>query len=153
MKIWLQRKGSALVPYHSEDHDLVAKLPSEPFMVTYTRVRSPRHHRKYMKFISVVFDNLPESIEYYVDEKTGLMTKRWPDVNSFRKMMECYSGHYTETISLKGERHIQPKSIRYEELDETEFIELHDKVKAFISTRIIPEMDVDVYERELSEFI
>jgi len=142
MKCWTFKQKGKLYPATSEDKEAFDKLPvGEPFMISYTKVRNPRHHRKYFAFLNVVFQNLPEKFE-----------SNWPDFDSFRKGIQMYAGYFTETVSLKGERLLIPKSIKYEELDEMAFSELHNKVKTFIGTHILPEMDVDIVEKSIEQF-
>ena len=142
MKLWVYKLQTKLVPATSGDKDKFAKMPNaEPFMVSYVKVRNPLHHRKYFAFINKVYDNLPECYDEY-----------WPDDRSFRKAMEMYAGYFTETITLKGDRQLQPKSIKYEDLDETAFIDLHKSVKNFIGKHILPKMDMDIVEKEIEPF-
>lgn len=142
MKCYVYKSDSKLCPSTQEDREQFAKMPNgEPFMIKYVKVRNPRHHRKYFAFLAKVYENLPERLE-----------ANWPDVDSFRRAMQMYAGYFTETISLKGETHLQPKSIKYEELDETGFSDLHTAVKNVIGKNIMPEMDMDVVEREIEQF-
>ena len=142
MKIFIFKTGSKLVPSTSEDKDKIAKLPAgEPFQIKYVEIRNIRHHRKYFQFIKTVFENLPEKYDNH-----------WPDVETFRRSMQMYAGYYDETISLKGETHLQPKSIAFDKLDETAFSELHSKVKNIIGKHILPDMDMEVVEREIEQF-
>lgn len=142
MKLFVFKSGSKLVPATSEDKDKIGKLPkAEPFQIKYVEVRNVRHHRKYFAFIKAVYENLPEKFD-----------RNWPDVDSFRRSMQMYAGYYDETISLKGETHLQPKSIAFDKLDETAFSELHSKVKNVLGKHILPEMDMEVFEREIEQF-
>jgi hypothetical protein len=142
MKVWVFKSGSKLVPCTSDDKDKIAKLPKgEPFMISYTKVRNPYHLRKYFAFLKAVYNNLPERYE-----------ENFPDFESFRKSVQMYAGYYTETISLKGERLLMPKSIAYNELDEMAFSDLHSKVKTFIGTKLLPEFDMQAVEREIDDF-
>ena len=142
MKIFVYKKSGNLTPCTQDDKDKIAKMPSgEPFQIKYVEIRNVKHHRLYFQFINKVYQNLPEKFD-----------KNWPDVDSFRRAMQTYAGYYVETISLKGETHLQPKSIAFDKLDETAFSELHSKVRNVIGKHILPEMDMDVFDRELQEF-
>jgi len=141
MKIWVQKKEGKLFPCDVEDQIAINKLTREPIQVVIKESRNPRHHRKYFAFIKTVFDNLPEKFE-----------KNWSDVEVFRRTMQMYAGYYDETISLKGETHLQPKSIAFDKLDETGFSELHTKVKNVIGKHILPEMDMEIFENEINQF-
>lgn len=153
MKLFIYKKDGKLYPCTSEDKDKIGKMPvGEPCMISYTSIRNPRHHRLYMKFIDVVYQNVPESLEYVEHPKTKVMVKRWPTKDNFRKQMEMYAGYYEETVTMKGELQLQPKSIRYEKLDETAFSELHTNVKNVIGRIILPEMDMETVEQEIEPF-
>lgn len=142
MKLFVFKSGSKLVPATSEDKEKVAKLPAgQPFQIKYVEIRNVKHHRLYFQFIKTVYENLPEKFD-----------SNWPDVDSFRRSMQMYAGYYDETISLKGETHLQPKSIAFDKLDETAFSELHSKVKNVIGKYILPEMDIDIVEKAIEQF-
>lgn len=141
MKFWAQKKEGKLFPYKVEDQVKMNKLPLEPILITYTKVRNPYHHRKYFAFIDTVYRNLPEKYDGY-----------WPDRKSFRKAMQMYAGYFVETITLKGERQLQPKSIKFEELDEMGFTELHNKVKAVIGKYIMPYVEDVNAESQIASF-
>lgn len=142
MRLFVYKNKGNLTGATSEDKDKIAKLPSgEPFQIKYVEIRNVRHHRKYFAFINTVFKNLPEKFE-----------RNWPDADSFRRSMQMYAGYYDETISLKGETHLQPKSIAFDKLDETAFSELHSKVKNVIGKHVLPEMNMEVVESEIEQF-
>ena len=142
MKFFCFKQSGKLSPCTSEDKEKVDKLPvGEPFQLRYVETRNVRHHRKYFAFIKTIFDNLPEKYD-----------KHWPDADSFRRAMQMYAGYYDETLSLKGEKHLQPKSIAFDKLDETAFSELHTKVRNVIGKHILPDMDMEVVEREIEQF-
>lgn len=142
MKLWTFKKSGTLRPCTSEDKEKIGKMPvGEPFMISYVKVRNPYHHRKYFAFVRKVYDNLPERFD-----------ANWPDPESFRRACQMYAGYFVETVSLKGERILMPKSIKFEELDETEFSELHSKVKNFIGQHILPDIDPDIVEKEIEPF-
>jgi hypothetical protein len=153
MKFWAYKKCGKLQPASTEDKEKVNKIAvGEPVMLKHVKVRNPKHHRLYFAFINKVYENLPESIEYTEHPETGDMVKRWPEPDNFRKQMEMYAGYYSESITLKGEVRLEPKSIKYEELDEMGFKELHKNVKRVIGERILPKMDMDLVEREIAQF-
>lgn len=141
MKFWAQKKSGKLFPYKVEDQVKINKLPLEPILITYTKVRNPEHHRKYFAFIDAVYRNLPERFDNH-----------WPDRESFRKGMQMYAGYFVETVTLKGERHLQPKSIKFEELDEMGFTDLHNKVKDVIGKYIMPYVEDVNAESQIASF-
>lgn len=142
MKFNVYKKDGKLYPCSDKDKEAVNKLPvGEPIQIKYVEIRNPRHHGKYFAFINKVYENLPEKFE-----------RNWPDVDSFRRSMQMYAGYYEETISLKGETHLQPKSIAFDKLDEMAFSELHSKVKNVIGKHILPEMDMETVEKEIEPF-
>lgn len=142
MKLWVYKNNGALKPATKEDSEKYNKLANgKPIMMERKRIRNPKLHRKYFAFIGKVWENLPEKFD-----------KHWPTKRSFRKAMECYAGHFTETITLKGERLIQPKSIAYGELDDIEFGELYKGVKSVIGKHVLPEIAMETVEQEIAQF-
>jgi hypothetical protein len=142
MKFWTVKQSGKLIPADVEDQIAMNKLPvGEPLLIKYVQVRNGKHHRKYFKFMAVVYENLPEHLE-----------GNYPTVDSFRKAMEMYAGHFVETITLRGERQLQPKSIKYEELDEMAFSDLHNGVKNVIGKWILKDVDMDIFEKEIERF-
>lgn len=130
MTFWTQKKDGKLYPLEVEDQVKMNKLPLEPVLIKYTAVRNPKFHRLYFKFIDTVYRNLPEKYD-----------QNWPNKRSFRKAMEMYAGHFEETVSLKGERMLQPKSIAYDKLDQTAFEDLYSSVKDIVGKHIMPYID------------
>jgi hypothetical protein len=138
MKFLAYKHDDVLMPYDEEALEAIKKLPKEPIMISYTKVRSPQLHRWYFKFISVVYENLPESFD-----------GKYPNKETFRKQMEMYAGHFETTINLKGEEMIMPKSIAFDKLDDIEFRDLITNIKNLIGKHIMPTMEI---ENEVNQF-
>lgn len=142
MRFYGYKYNGKIVPCTDEDKEKFNKLNNgKPLLFEHKRVRNELLHRKYFAFIGKVWDNLPEKYD-----------KHWPTKRSFRKAMEMYAGHFEETVSLKGERMLQPKSIAYGELDDIEFGDLFNGIKNVIGKHILPEMDMELVEKEISQF-
>lgn len=142
MQLWVYKHNGALKPATKEDSEKYNKLSNgKPIMIERKRIRNPKLHKKYFAFIGKVWENLPEKFDAH-----------WPTKRSFRKAMEMYAGHFEETVSLKGERMLQPKSIAYGELDDIAFGELYKGVKEVIGKHILPELDMEVVEAEIAGF-
>lgn len=84
----------------------------------YKKKRSPGNHRRYYAFINNAFD----------------MQDHFDNPEIFRKYIQVQAGHFDLVISPKtGEAAYWPKSISWDELDETEFRPLFNNViNAFI---------------------
>ena len=153
MKLFVYKQSGKLTPCTSDDKEKMGKMPkAEPFMISYIKVRNPRLHRLYFAFLDKVYTNIPETLEYVEHPKTGLVVKRWPEPVNFRKQMEIYAGHYTESITMKGELRLEAKSIKYEELDDIAFSDLYTGVKNVIGRIILPKMDMKLVEKEIEPF-
>lgn len=153
MKFWAFKNKGKLQPATDEDKQKVDKIAvGEPVMLKHVKVRNPRHHRLYFAFVHKVYENIPHDMEYTKHPETGEEVKRWPEPENFRKQMEMYAGYYTESITLKGELRLEPKSIKYEELDEMGFKELHKNVKRVIGKRILPSIDTEIVDQEIAQF-
>ena len=142
MNFYAYKINGTLKPATDADKQKVDKIAvGEPVRIKYTRIRNPRLHGKYFAFIGKVWDNLPEKYENY-----------WPTKRSFRKAMEMYAGHFEETVTLKGERRLEAKSIAYDKLDDVAFGELFTGVKNVIGKHILPDMDMNIVENEIEPF-
>lgn len=85
---------------------------------TFKVPRSPKFHKLHFAMLRAVF----ESQEQFSGEY------------EFRKWCEVGAGHVKFVPGPQGRMVALPKSIAYDALDDVEFSELHDAVKAFLRT-------------------
>ena len=82
---------------------------------TYKVPRSPKFHRLHFVMLAALFDAQEQFHEPY----------------QFRKWAEVGAGHVDWVPGPTGKMVALPRSIDYESLDDVQFSEMHDAVKAF----------------------
>lgn len=123
MKAIFKKLNNSIFPTDEDGAKLLQSIPKDGLcMVEYKRNRNYENHKRFFKFIDVAFDNQ----DFYEDKE------------QLRKALQMLGGHYEELIILdkKGNvsTHYIPKSIAFDEIDETEFRELFKKcIGAFLS--------------------
>lgn len=135
LQLWLVKSKDGLFhPLNQPDYDKAAKIPvMEENLFSVKRIRNPKLHRKYFAMINLIFDN----------------QDNYKNVDSFRKIMQMKAGYYTTEVTDKGTIYI-PTSIAYEEMDESEFKELFEKV--WVELQKFIQIDRETLESELAQF-
>jgi len=112
-KIWLIKgENNTFSPLNESDIDKCSKiLLGESNMFTLKRVRNPKFHRKYFAMVHLAFENQ----EDYNNEE------------HFRKVMQMKAGFFEAIHTDKGTVYM-PDSISFEDMDESGFDSLYEKV-------------------------
>lgn len=92
--------------------------PGQTLAFEFKIPRSPRFHKFHFAMLGAIF-----SCQEVFDDNERL-----------RKWLEVGAGHVDFMPGPGGELVAMPRSIAYEALDDTEFREVHDSVKAFLRT-------------------
>ena len=122
MEAIFKKQNGALVPDHMEAAELLTKMPEGAYVkVCYSKKRNYENHKRFFAFLRIAFDNQ----DFYDDPK------------KFRQAIQMIGGHYDELIIQAADgsisTHYIPKSISFEEMDETEFQDLFAKcINGFI---------------------
>lgn len=110
--------GNSLIPSDKEAEAVVMRWkPGAIYALKYSLARNPKFHRLIFGVASMVIDNAPE--ESYWHGK---------DPKHFIKAVMLTIGQVEEVVDFKGEVHMTPKSIAFENMDETEFKPIGDAV-------------------------
>lgn len=92
-------------------------IPYGEIMAELKKNRSPGNHRRFMAFINQTFE----------------MQNDYDNVTTWRKYIQMKAGHYEKVVAPNGNIMYWPKSIKWEDLDETVFKPLfNDVINAFI---------------------
>ncbi len=112
MEIMVQKTLSGVLkPCYESDHDNFKKLPlNESFLITYTKKRNIKFHRKFFALMQLVYQN--QELYRFLDDLRQDIT------------IEC--GYYYETVNINGEVVKKAKSISFASMDEVEFSELYN---------------------------
>lgn len=123
MDIHLTRTSHGLSPSTDEAAEKLCMIKiGTPVNAKISRPRNGKFHRKFFSMLDVAFQNheWPE-----VETKWGKAT-----VSSelFRKYVIVKAGHYTASLTPKGEVRAEPKSISWANMDDEEFSRLYNDV-------------------------
>ena len=120
-KIFITKGASGyLVPSDAEAEAVCKKWKiGASYSLTYAPARNPKFHRLVFAVAQSVVDNAPEG-SYWSGK----------DAYSFIKAVELTHGFTDEMMDCNGEVHLVPRSIAFENMDETEFKKLFDPLIA-----------------------
>lgn len=105
--------GPVLLPVMDD----MSGWPDGEHMAEIKRDRNPGNHRRYFAFIKQSFD----------------MQDHYDNMEIWRKVLQLKAGHYDLAVTEKGKNLYLPRTINWDELDETEFKTLFNEVvNAFI---------------------
>ncbi len=139
MKLTMYRKDISLVPTAVADFDKISGLQKDTsYLVTITKIRSPRFHRKYFAMLKATMENMPDE-----------MRKIIPDIENLLTELKFQTGYYLEYRTISGRVTYIPKSISFEKLDDLEFAEFYRKSEDVILKYFMK----NVKREELEEFI
>nr|DAE39864.1 MAG TPA: Protein of unknown function (DUF1367) [Caudoviricetes sp.] len=97
----------------------VSKLmPGETLAFSYRLPRSPKHHAYFFKKLSVLLER--QEVVH--------------DMDKLREWLIVGAGFVDYYFGADGQMHAKPKSIAFDEMEETEFAELHRAVDEFLYT-------------------
>ena len=103
----------------------------------FSKMRDPIKHRRFFALLNIAFDWWePGELE----SKHGIPQKNF---DRFRKDLVILAGHYEVVIRLDGSTVIEPKSISFGKMDDTEFDQLYSSVIDVIIQRITPKFSAE----------
>lgn len=112
MKLFMFKDGWSLKPSDERGEKALARMgQGELVVIDLRRNRNLLHHRKFWAILNAVLDN-----QNKYDNDTDLLTE-----------IKIRVGHYREYITQQGELVYVPKSISFDECDQSEFDEFYTK--------------------------
>ena len=119
-EITLIKTISGLMPADTPTDEWYKKLKSgELAHGTFSKMRNPAFHRKYMALLNIGFENWNPC---EIDSKYGIPEKNF---DRFRKDVAILAGFYEVVIRLDGSTRIEAKSISFASMDDLEFEKLY----------------------------
>jgi len=136
-KLVLQKHNGGLVAADEASEAWIWKISDgEKVMCEVRKPRNINHHRKFFALLNKVCDNLDQPVT--VEMLLGLIKLR--------------TGHCDLIDTVKGTVAV-PRSIAFENMDQTEFDAFWNRAVDFIMAEVIPGVDRDALEREVLEMI
>ncbi len=143
MKFNLVKTNIGVIPATDEDKEKFDKLGiGEVFKCQSLNQRNLLFHRKFFALIHLAFDNMPIEFESH-----------FPTEDLLRAELIKRAGWYQHYKDLKGNDQYIPKSISFDKMGQEEFEQLYNRVIDVIIKWLIPNLDKDLLENEIMNFI
>lgn len=129
--------GLSLEAADDDTIDAIRRIPRDTHIIaTISDSRNPQFHRKYMKFFNIVWE--------YQNEDT----QSWFGcVRNFRKTIEVAAGHCDKVYNLELAAWVDiPRSVAYDKMEQQEFEDLYERVKAIVFEQFLPVREEEFYE-------
>lgn len=133
--IVMRCSGKALVPTDAFGEEAMAKINGKEVLVWTKRARNPRHHRKAMAMIHLIFKN----------------QSKFGTVDQLLTYLKLRTGHFDSYI-VDGKPVVVARSIAFDALGQDEFESLYDRLLDVVVTEIVPGLKRSDIKRELLGF-
>lgn len=144
MKLKLLNTVQGLKPMYDEDFDEKKKLKiGEVYTAEVKKARNIQFHRKYFALINCAWEYQNEKVVNHFNNS----------VDAFRKTVEIAAGWYEPIYLIRKKEWSQaPKSIAFDKMDETEFMDLYDNVKRVLFQMFLRYIDEEGFMKNLINF-
>lgn len=119
----IKQAGGMLRPANTIDAEALGKVKIGALLHgEFKQPRNPHFHRKFFAMLNFGYEYWsPPELEY-----EGMKSEK--SFERFRNEVTVLAGWYTVTTDLKGNVRLEPKSISFAAMDDTEFSELYKAV-------------------------
>ena len=125
-EVFLLRHHGIFLPADQLSADAINELGGNgPYRAQLTKPRNLAFLRKFFALIRVGF----ESWEQHQDERASM--------DRFRKDLLVLAGYYDTRIAIDGSIHLEPKSISFAAMDETEFEQVYNDCVNVLLERVM----------------
>ena len=136
-------------PYEKEDLIEFGKLQEGDFLKWSTHdVRSVLYHRRFFKLLATVLDHIPERINNYTDEETGLTGNRYSTVDSLLTELKLQMHLYDLHVTLGGKQIYVPRSIDFKNMGQKKFQKFVKEAQPIILKRFLPDINEKTFDKE-----
>lgn len=127
-------KGAAgLIPGDTQTQDWFTKKKlGATIQANATEMRNGAFFRKWWSLVNLAYDHWKDdaaTVEYKGERVQ-------PNFERFRKDVTISAGFFEPVVNLKGELRLEPKSLKWSQMDETEFTKLYDATIQVLLQRV-----------------
>ena len=143
MKLRLLNTTQGLIPLYDEDYDEKKRLKvGETYEAEIRLKRNVRLHNKFFSLLNIAWEYLPGETQDGFRSKDG-----------FRQYVTVAAGYYDTYFNPRLNEFVEvPKSIAFDNMDNAEFTQLYESVKAVIWRMIGNRVQMEEFEKVLSNF-
>lgn len=144
MKLKLLNTVQGLKPLYDEDFDEKKKLKiGDVYTAEIKKSRNIQFHRKYFALINCAWA--------YQNER--VINGYHNNIDHFRKSLEIAAGWSETLYSISRKEYFEvPKSIAFDKMDETEFMDLYENVKRVLFETFLRHVDEEEFMKNLINF-
>lgn len=127
------KSPSGLVPADEQTREWLAKKKlGATIQANATEMRNGAFFRKWWSLVNLAYDYWKDDAETveYKGEKVQ------PNLERFRKDLTIASGFFEPVVNLKGELRLEPRSLKWSQMDEQEFTKLYDATIQVLLQRV-----------------
>lgn len=112
----IKSAGGAFVPLDDEQAETLKKFRNgEQYEIEIKLSRNPQFHRKVFAFFKFCFDH------WSADKTEWQFQDEQAQFDTFRKNLTVLAGYFDKTYTIKGDVRIEPKSLAYGNMEQSEF--------------------------------
>ena len=139
IEAWVTRSPMGhIVPANAQSAEALSAIPAQEWRkVKVWLPRNVKHHRKYFALLNAIFPH----------------QTMWPTFNKFREKFEEALGLGEYHVNGRGERYFEKDSISFDKMGQDEFEQFYNRAIALIMTRILPGVESQDLEREISDIM
>lgn len=149
MKVQITKlAGGVLAPLDDKQAEVLQKLKTgEQYEIEIKQQRNPQFHRKVFAFFNFCFQHWSaEHTEWQFQDEAA-------QFDTFRKNLTVVAGYFTKTYTLDGGVRIEPKSLAYANMDQSEFEQVYSALINAALGKVFKDCkDQQIYDRLYSFF-
>jgi hypothetical protein len=130
-ELYASLNKGALIPADEYSTEKLSELVSPgPYRVKLSQPRNLAFHRKFFALLNIAYEAWQPDLAH-LGEQVHASRER------FRKDLVILAGYYDSIYSLDGSIKLEPKSISFARMDETEFSRLYSAVIDVVLQRVL----------------
>ncbi len=135
-----RKRGHGAYPADTRAEKMLSTIADgDIFLMKSHRARNPQHHRKFFALLTKVHDNLPDEVRH-----------RYPTTDKLLIGLKIALGYCETMILPDGRAVLTPKSIAFENLDQTAFETFYNRCLRVISDQLLPGVSDAELEAEIA---
>lgn len=127
-------QGSLIPAMESEAEKLKRFKVGATIRADVAQMRNYKHHKKWFSLVTLAFDVWTETVPEL--EYNGVPVER--NFERFRQDLIILAGYYAPVFDVRGQIHLEAKSISFANMSQEEFENLYSKTIDVILQKILP---------------
>ena len=143
-EVWLTPHQGLMIPADEASADVIAELGPGQYRAKLSKPRNVAFNRKFFALLHVAFEAWEPN---HLGEHVRASRER------FRKDLLILAGYYESFAGIDGSIHLEPKSISFAAMDETEFQQLYNACVNVLLDRVMTTHSPEDIERAVNDIL